>query len=343
MRVSQGIPSIERAANGRLWAAWYGGETTGSRYNYVMLVTSDDDGRSWSSLKLVIDPDGRGPVRACDPCLWHDPLGRLWLLWAQMYDTHERGNDDRCCQWAVRTSESDNENPTWTAPERVCAGTMLNKPTVLSSGEWLLPVAFWREQYSAKIFCSTEDGATFHLLGEATIPEEQERNCDEHMIVERNDGSLWLLARTRHGLGESVSLDRGRTWCEVRRSTIQHTTSRFFIRRLTSGELLLVKHGALDERTIERSRLTAFLSCDDGAAWSGGLVLDERDNVSYPDGVQAEDGAIYIIYDFQRHAAKEILMAVFTEQDVARGECVSARSRLRVRINKATGVRESQA
>src|SRR4051794_3723316 len=83
VRMFQGIPDIERAANGRLWATWYGGGTGEDRHNYIMLVTSGDDGRTWSSLKLVLDPDRDGPVRAFDPCLWHDPSGKLWLFWAQ--------------------------------------------------------------------------------------------------------------------------------------------------------------------------------------------------------------------------------------------------------------------
>lgn len=82
-RMFQGIPGVERAKNGRLWATWYGGGVTEDRHNYVMLVTSGDDGTTWSGLKLVIDPDGDGPCRAFDPCLWHDPQGRLWLCWAQ--------------------------------------------------------------------------------------------------------------------------------------------------------------------------------------------------------------------------------------------------------------------
>ncbi|MDP4938179.1 MAG: DUF1501 domain-containing protein [Verrucomicrobiales bacterium] len=52
-RMHQGIPSIERARNGRLWAAWYGGGLGEDHHNYVMLATSGDDGRSWSPLKLV--------------------------------------------------------------------------------------------------------------------------------------------------------------------------------------------------------------------------------------------------------------------------------------------------
>jgi hypothetical protein len=35
-----------------------------------------------------------------------------------------------------------------------------------------------------------------------------------------------------------------------------------------------------------RSHLTAYLSDDDGRSWHGGLLLDERNGVSYPDGVE---------------------------------------------------------
>ena len=31
------------------------------------------------------------------------------------------------------------------------------------------------------------------------------RQFDEHMFVERKDGSLWLLVRTNYGIGESIS------------------------------------------------------------------------------------------------------------------------------------------
>ena len=80
-RIWQGIPGIERSQGGRLWAAWYSGGETEGPDNYVLVVTSSDDGKSWSEPLLVIDPPGN--VRAFDPCLWHDPSGRLWLFWAQ--------------------------------------------------------------------------------------------------------------------------------------------------------------------------------------------------------------------------------------------------------------------
>ena len=34
------------------------------------------------------------------------------------------------------------------------------------------------------------------------------------MIVERKDGSLWMLVRTQYGIGQSVSVDKGATWSQ---------------------------------------------------------------------------------------------------------------------------------
>lgn len=349
-RIFQGIPGIERSANGRLWALWYAGgpnEPGEGSGNYVVLVTSGDDGKTWSGPKLVIDPPG--PVRAYDPALWHDPQGRLWLIWAQSYGWW----DGRSGTWAIVTENSNDEMPRWSAPRRLCDGIMMNKPTVLTSGEWLLPAAIWERpadkrtepaqqhdlgrRSGANVVVSKNQGATWTEIGQALVPR---RVFDEHMIVERKDGSLWLLARAQYGIGESVSKDRGLTWSEGKATEIPHVNSRFFMRRLNSGKLLLVAHNPPDKKT--RSHLTARLSDDDGATWYGNLVLDERPAVSYPDGVQASDGAVYIIYDYQRTGAKQILMAVFTEADVDQGTWSSPQSRQRVVINQATGVREKK-
>ena len=149
-----------------------------------------------------------------------------------------------------------------------------------------------------------------------------------------------MLVRTLYGIGESVSTDGGKTWSEVAPSAITHTVARFFIRRLNSGRLLLVKHVtpaayAKGPSHLARSHLTAFLSDDDGKTWSDGLLLDARSSVSYPDGVQSPEGLIYLIYDFDRGGAKQILMAVFTEEDVLAGKIASPQGRLRVLVNQA--------
>jgi hypothetical protein len=62
--------------------------------------------------------------------------------------------------------------------------------------------------------------------------------------------------------------------------------------------------------------MTAFLSDDDGETWSKGLLLDDRSEVSYPDGFQAPDGTIHVLYDWNRHTDAEILHVKFTEEDI---------------------------
>ncbi len=313
-RLFQGIPSLERSRGGRLWIVWYGGIGPGEdQHNYVMLATSTDNGATWSDETLVIDPDGDGPVRAFDPELWMDSDGRLWVFWAQDVDH----NGSVAGVWAITTEDPDNEKPEWSEPRRLTDGIMMCKPIVLSSGEWVLPASTWRHtDNSAKMVVSTDHGKSWCVSGACQVPP-KDRNFDEHIIIEKKDKTLWMLVRTKYGIGESTSADRGRTWSPLKPSAIKHATARFFIRRLLSGNLLLVKHGAIDKR-IGRSHLTAFISKDDGKRWRKSLLLDARKGVSYPDGIQAPDGTIYICYDYERTGARKIFLTHFTEDDIIR-------------------------
>lgn len=344
-RLFQGVAGIERAPNGRLWATWYGGGLTEDRENYILLSTSADDGQSWQTV-MVLDPDAAGPVRAFDPCLWHDPAGKLWLFWGQEM-TQPKGRDfSTFVTFAITTSDSGSASAAWSAPRRIAPGVMMNKPTVTKDNRWLLPLSSWYTDGSSRAVVSTDHGQTFTELGAANLPDKKSRSADEQMIVERKDGSLWMLVRGKFatdgkaitGLGESTSTDGGKSWSDVKASAIPHLTTRFFIRRLASGRLLLVRQNP-PAGVKGRSHLTAFLSDDDGHSWQGGLLLDERDGACYPDGVQSADGRISVIYDFQRAKDKEILMALFTEEEVLAGKLTSPTSRLRVLVNKATGVK----
>jgi predicted neuraminidase len=337
----QGIPGIERAPGGRLWATWYSGGEGEGPGNYVLLVTSADGGRTWSAPQRVVHP----PVLECrcfDPCLWCDPRGRLWHFWAQSYGFY----DGRAGVWAAHCDDPDAQHLYWSVPMRLCNGVMMNKPIVLSSGEWCLPAAVWgaveplRAELAAERFSnlviSTDAGEHWALRGCADVPN---RTFDEHMLVERRDGSLWMLARRSDGIGEAVSTDRGFTWPAASAPVLAGPNARFFIRRSRSGRLILVNHA----RTDARSHLTAWLSEDDGHTWAGGLLIDERTGVSYPDGAGAPDGSLYVIYDHNRGDRwalardREILLAVIHEEDILAGQLLNPASRLRICVNRATG------
>lgn len=337
-RIWQGIPSLDVTEKGRLFVTFYSGGTKEYFGNYCVLIKSDDGGKTWSDVIAAIYVGEE--ARAYDACLWTDPLGRLWWIWNQMPDNSAFAYicdhpDENKLHFGERiTIGQDNE---------------IQKPTVLSTGEWLFPVAVWdstvhcvcrseRSDRKAFVYKTVDHGKTFHKLGGTAA---EERHFDEHMTVERKDGSLAMYIRTRYGIAQSISYDGGETWTEPVDSGLGGPDSRFFIRRLRSGRLLLVNH----KHFTGRNNLTAMLSDDDGVTWSEGLLLDERNEVSYPDGGEGEDGFIYIVYDRERgyfeknlegaqSKAREILMAKITEQDILAGKLVCFGSRLKVVINK---------
>lgn len=341
VRIGNMIIGIDRTPKGRLWSCWVGNGD--SPNGFFMLASSDDNGKSWSKPRVVIDPTDppNSPQRrALVGNLWTDPLGRLWCFFDQSLGYFDgRGGD-----WYIRCDDPDAPEPKWTEPVRFADGCTLNKPTVLSNGDWLLPVSLWtrdrigpailKEAHHdldvirmANVYASTDQGKTWTRRGGVAFPK---TDFDEHMIVERKDGSLWMLARTKEGISESTSTDKGATWSEPQPSTIQNVSARFFIRRLASGNLLLVKNGPVNVRLPRRSNMKAFLSSDDGKTWGKGLLIDDRSEVSYPDGFQAPDGTIHILYDWNRHTDAEILLTKFKEEDIA------AQTKLtRTLVNKA--------
>ena len=333
----QGIPSIERAANGRLWATWYSGGQGEDSDNYALLVTSGDDGRTWSEPVAVVDPPSM--TRAWDPCLWHDPLGRLWWTWTQSRPAAGQCWDGRGGVWAAVAENSGDPNPTWSEPRRIAHGVALNKPAFTSTGEWLLPVTLWWmfEQFEdleplrkPGVVCSTDNGETWTWRGGAVF---DERVFDEPMVVELPEQTLWMLVRIRTGIAESFSMDGGVSWSRGRPSRFAGPSSRFHFRRLASGRLLLVNHLGNPDR--KRSHLTAMLSEDDGRTWPHRLLLDERVGVSYPDAVEGPDGVLRIVYDHSRRGEKEIYMAFLTEEDILAGEPRSPEARLKALVNRA--------
>ena len=339
-RLWQGIPSVEVTRGGRVFLTYYSGGTKEEIGNYC-IISKSDDGEHFEDIAITFK-DG---FRCYDPCLWIDPLGRLWFTWGVAPDH---------AVWASVCSDPDSEELIWIEPRLIGREVMMNKPTVLSTGEWLFPIAVWDlveiagghngvadasgkqstlTERLAFAYKSVDQGETFERLGGSSVPQ---RSFDEHMILELSDGRLAMYVRTKYGIGVSYSYDRGRTWTKGGNSGLGGPCSRFFIRRLKSGRVLLINHF----NYAGRSHLTAMLSEDDGKTWPYKLLLDERANVSYPDATEADDGYIYITYDRERGcfldslekayaSAREILIAKITEEDIIAGKLQSPESRLK--------------
>ena len=364
----QGIPTIATSASGkRQFLAWYGNMKTEMSGNYIMLSYGDKN--NWQNkVDVIIKSQHDDSVRLFDPCLWRSPSGDIWLFWAQSKGTYRFDKnqevdpenkygqyDRRGGVWYAICKNPDDENPQWTAPKRLCNGVLLNKPIALKNGKWAFPVSeFYISaindlkslEEGAKLYVSDTDAKNFELINSIRIPYAP---YPEHMFVEKKNGELWLLSRKQQefqlelvwekgkkrytfgnsGILEAFSSDGGKTFGKLRPSPITHPDSRFFIYRLKSGNLILVKNYADDEKWLsgkprdasnirwyKREKIVVYLSKDDGKTWQGGLVLDGRQNVSYPDADEDSNGNIYVCYDYERYKHQEIYVAKITEADI---------------------------
>ena len=320
----QGIPGVAVTKGGRIFVCFYSGAKTEDLGNYCALIKSDDGGQTWSE-PIAVAYFGE-QSRAYDPCVWIDPNGKLWFYYSVCPAQKV---------YAVTCDNPDAAELAWSEEFEIGGEVLLNKPTVMKNGEWWFPSAVWgktlmdpspelKDVYKvlderevdrkAFVFVTKDGGKTFEKRGGVAAGA---RSFDEHQFLELLDGRVAMYIRTTYGIGASYSSDGGYTWTEAEDTGIFSPNTRFYITRLASGNILLISHQKSDnpETPNMRTKLTAFLSKDDGKTFEGGLLLDNREAVSYPDG-QVLDGEIYIIYDRDRRGAGEIILAKFTEADI---------------------------
>lgn len=322
-RLWQGIPSIEVTKKGRIFATFYSGGITEQIGNVSVVVISDDEGKTFGEPIAAAYLENH---RCYDPCLWIDPLDRLWFTW---------GKGPKNATYGVICDNPDADELVWGEEFLIGEDVMMNKPTALSSGEWVFPIAVWKEplicmqkykedkETGAFLYQTTDNGRSFRKLGGVCT---WGRTYDEHMLLEMNNGAIRMYIRTKYGIAMSDSYDGGITWTEGKDSGLGGPDARFHIRRLKSGRILLINHYEFKGR----NNLTALLSEDDGKTWKYKLLLDERSDVSYPDAKEADDGYIYIVYDRNRASGaetldeamtqtREIFLSRITEDDIING------------------------
>ncbi|MDW7655943.1 MAG: sialidase family protein [Bacillota bacterium] len=328
-RLWQGCPTIERTPGGRLWAGWYsGGPKEPDELNYNILACSDDDGQNWHEPVLIIDSIPEMLLRAIDIQLWTDPGGKLWVFWTETRDSAEKDENGRCLEycdaifgtWAITCEKPDADQPEWSKPVRISDGFLRCRPTVLSDGRWIMCSYDWiSDRYAYSI--STDQGSTWSRHYGAVKVMSEGHNFDETMVVELQGNLLWMLARTKRGaLAQSFSYGSSDRWTPSGLSELKSPTSRFWIGRLASGRLLLINH----LNFTGRSHLTALLSDDEGQTWPYSLLLDGREQVSYPDAIEYPDGKIACVHDYKRIGVGEINLSFFREEDILAGKPVSA-------------------
>lgn len=337
-RAWQGCPTIARTKGNRLFAGWYtGGLLEPCIYNYNVLVQSDDGGKTWSHPIMAVYSDYENMHRNIDIQLWVDDCNRLWVMWTHSpyypdstpatirtpfkfnYHKEFTGVEVLVC------NDPDAEELIFESPRVICGGFIRCKPIIRQNGDYVFPAYDWIHPDNYILRISKDKGKTFHDL--LAAPKPQNKVFDETMAYEVGT-RLCTLSRTNLGYYlASYSDDDGQSWS----TPIQYQkapTSRMYIGHLSGGQLVFVRNIS---ETV-RQGMKVCISEDDGATWPYELVLDTRDDVSYPDLAEGENGELYIMYDRERTnrshldrenwtstAAKEILLAKLNLQDIYNG------------------------
>lgn len=322
------VPAIAAAADGKIiYVAWYSGGAAPGPGNFITVSASTDRGNSWLNDQLIVLPK-KSTMRFFDPALWRDKNGRVHLFYGSSADSllwdGKGGVNTLEMKWDGSRINHDQ-------PKRISDGVMSNKPVYVASRDIaLMPVYIDKPANDSKSTAYPPNGAFIlshdysrsgRLMSLApyssiNIPDEI-RIHDEPQLVEISDkGDFLAMVRTTKGIYFTRSSDFGKTWSEVAPFTASGptTSSRFYIGKLSSGNLLLISNNSKT-----RNNMTAFLSMDGGQTWPHKLLLDARENVSYPDADQTSDGNIHVVFDRDRTGAKDILYCRFTEDAIVKG------------------------
>ena len=331
------VPAVGATADGKqVFVAWYSGGAAPGPGNYVTVSVSQDLGKSWLNDQLAIYPRDKA-YRLFDPTIWRDNKGKINLFYGSaknslIWDGFGGVNAIEIKWDGNRISNSQ--------PIRISDGVMSNKPVYLSSiNKSLFPVYIDKSilgtkseksfpQHGVFIYSKTNNNLSLSAYASIQIDEEL-RIHDEPQLVEISEmGEYLAMLRTTKGIYYTKSSDFGKTWAKIQPFTASGptTSSRFYLGKLSSGNLLLVSNNS-----TTRNKMSAFLSKDGGKTWPHKLVLDERENVSYPDADQTSDGTIHVVFDRERTGAKDILYCRFTENDILNG---NASAVFKNRVNK---------
>ncbi len=201
-----------------------------------------------------------------------------------------------------------------------------NRPIVLSSGEYLLPVYHETGHDPEKVGA---DSTSLFLRHEPTKrvwtktgPIRSPKGNIQPAVVELDDNHL--IAYCRRGgdydpktigyIVRAESRDGGLTWSEGKDSAFPNPNAAVEFLKLKSGRLLLIFNDSMTRRTP----LAAAISEDQDRTWTSRRNIREGDgDFGYPSAFQARDGRIHLVFTSEGRTV--VNHAVFDEDWVLRG------------------------
>ena len=253
------------------WSQFLSGSSDWAAAQIAALI-SRDGGRTWGEGYVLQENEGK--MCTYGPTLLRLDSGNLGLT----YFVKNSRADNR-----VYFRRSADDGRTWSertavTPEPAYNIIINDRAVQLSSGRIIAPIAYVPEHVdhstSFRVFCAYSDdqGNTWSRSpGELGLPK---RGAMEPAVIERRDGSLFMLVRTQLGHQySSVSTDAGESWEELRPAVdLISSEAPACVKRIPStGDLLVIWNRVFDpllEHVGPRTPLSSAISRDDGRSWT---------------------------------------------------------------------------
>jgi sialidase-1 len=311
------IPAIITSTRGTVLAFAEGRKEGCSDTGDIDLVMkySEDQGETWSKLMVIWD-DGEHVCGNPAPVV-DESTGTIYLLstW-NLGDDHERDiikgrsrdtrrvfvmkSEDDGRNWSEAreiTSSVKRENWTWYATGP-CHGIQLKKGP--HKGRLLIPcdhIEATTENYFSHSIYSDDHGLSWELGG--STPRDQVNECT---LAELSDGRVLLnmrnYDRSQKNRKVAFSEDGGQSWGDIVSDTaliepICQASMLMVYSENEKTDVLLFLNPAHREK---RQNLSLRSSRDDGASWTGCLVLHQGP-AAYSDLAQLPEGNIACLYE----------------------------------------------
>ncbi len=281
---------------------------------------SADEGRTWTSTPLF---GGSSRYRVSDErALLRTRSGVIIAGWMngaerQAPQTWNWGaKDARWTDFVLPTyvCRSLDDGRTWTTPVKLsepwcgCIHSLieLRSGRIVLVGQEIIPE--WR--HATVMFVSDDQGQTWQRsnLLDYGVGRHDHAGSIEGTVIERQDGTLYLLLRTESGyLWQATSSD-GLQWEGLRQTSIPSVTCCAQMARLTDGRIALLWNAPprhAPQNRSSRSELSLAFSADDARTWTKPVVVaakygDERRTlasdlrVSYPYLYERRPGELWI-------------------------------------------------
>ncbi len=277
--------TLVRMPDGSFLAAWFGGHAEGR-----------DDVSIWGAIRNSngwTEPRRLARVQECahwNPVLFVDDDGVVHL-WFKVGPTFE--------EWTTWVQTSDDAGRTWSPARQLVAGDQIgrgpvkNKPIQLADGTWLAPASVEKNRVWDVFVDRSEDrGRTW--VASPLVARDRTLVPDPGVIQptlwESEPGRVHMLMRSTRGvICASDSLDAGRTWTHVRRTSLPNNNSGIDLAEDGRGMLLLACNPVNAPNL--RSPLSLLASLDNGASWDRVYDLEtDRAEYSYPAVVATPQG-----------------------------------------------------